>query len=177
MEEVKKESIPLPDVEADPIGAENIRSGSELSDPLPSRMTREYSEFLHRFDDSDPFERSSFGRPLFDGTDTDSSHGESENSSSFDLPVEVIPAAEELEAAVELSGFDTYTDLNLQEKQFCGRYSVFTASPLRNHSILTSHCFCVRDPFAFFFFAQIRYTQITNRAPADMMQPSLSPGV
>ena len=118
MEEVKKEFIPLPDVEADPIGAENIRSGSELSDPLPSRMTRVYSEFLHRFDDSDPFERSSFGRPLFDGTDTDSSHGESENSSSFDLPVEVIPAAEELEAAVELSGFDTYTDLNLQEKQY-----------------------------------------------------------
>ena len=118
MEEVKKEFIPLPDVEADPIGAENIRSGSELSDPLPSRMTRVYSEFLHRFDDSDPFERSSFGRPLFDGTDTDSSHGESENSSSFDLPVEVIPAAEDLEAAVELSGFDTYTDLNLQEKQY-----------------------------------------------------------
>ena len=118
MEEVKKEFIPLPDVEADPIGAENIRSGSELSDPLPSRMTRVYSEFLHRFDDSDPFERSSFGRPLFDGTDTDSSHGESENSSSFDLPVEVIPAAEYLEAAVELSGFDTYTDLNLQEKQY-----------------------------------------------------------
>ena len=118
MEEVKKEFIPLPDVEADPIGAENIRSGIEPSDPLPSRMTREYSEFLHRFDDSDPFERSSFGRPLFDGTDTDSSHGESENSSSFDLPVEVIPAAEDLEAAVELSGFDTYTDLNLQEKQY-----------------------------------------------------------
>ena len=118
MEEVKKEFIPLPGVEADPIGAENIRSGIELSDPLPSRMTREYSEFLHRFDDSDPFERSSFGRPLFDGTDTDSSYGESENSSSFDLPVEVIPAAEDLEAAVELSGFDTYTDLNLQEKQY-----------------------------------------------------------
>ena len=32
--------------------------------------------------------------------------------------MEVIPAAEELEAAVELSGFDTYTDLNLQEKQY-----------------------------------------------------------
>ncbi len=118
MEEVKKEFIPLPDVEADPIGAENIRSGIEPSDPLPSRMTREYSEFLHRFDDADPFERSSFGRPLFDDTDTDSSHGKSENSSSLDLPVEVIPAAEDLEAAVELSGFDTYTDLNLQEKQY-----------------------------------------------------------
>ena len=113
MEEVKKEFIPLPDVEADPIGAEYVRSGSEPSDPLPSRMTREYSEFLHRFDDADPFERSSFGRPLFDGTDTDSSHGESENSSSFDLPVEVIPAAEELEAAVELSGFE-----NLPEGSF-----------------------------------------------------------
>ena len=56
MEEVKKEFIPLPDVEADPIGAEYVRSGSEPSDPLPSRMTREYSEFLHRFDDADPFE-------------------------------------------------------------------------------------------------------------------------
>ena len=30
----------------------------------------------------------------------------------------MIPAAEDLEAAVELSGFDTYTDLNLQEKQY-----------------------------------------------------------
>ena len=85
---------------------------------VQNTLTREYSEFLHRFDDADPFERSSFGRPLFDDTDTDSSHGKSENSSSFDLPVEVIPAAEDLEAAVELSGFDMYTDLNLQEKQY-----------------------------------------------------------
>ena len=118
MEEVKKEFIPLPDVEADPIGAENIRSGIEPSDPLPSRMTREYSEFLHRFDDVDPTERGSFERSLFDGAGTDNARGDSEKPSSFDLPVEVIPAAEELEAAVELSGFDTYTDLNLSEKQF-----------------------------------------------------------
>ena len=118
MEEVKKEFIPLPDIEADPIGGEAIRSGSEPSDPLPSRMTREYSEFLHRFDDADPTERGSFERSLFDGTNTDNARGDSEKSSSFDLPVEVIPAADELEAAVELSGFDAYTDLDLSEKQY-----------------------------------------------------------
>lgn len=51
MEEIKQEFIPLPDDETDLIGGEGIRSGSAPADPMPSRMTREYSEFLHRFDD------------------------------------------------------------------------------------------------------------------------------
>ena len=47
MEEVKQEFIPLPDINEDPFGGADVRSGSELTDPLPSRMTQEYSDFLY----------------------------------------------------------------------------------------------------------------------------------
>ena len=118
MEEVKKEFIPLPDIEADPIGGEAIRSGSEPTDPLPSRMTREYSDFLHRFDDADPAGRTSFERPLFDGSDTGISPGDPGSSASLDLPVEVIPAADELETAVEFTGSEPYFNIDLVQKQY-----------------------------------------------------------
>ena len=118
MEEVKQEFIPLPEVEDDPLGGADVRSGSELTDPLPSRMTQEYSEFLHRFDEADPAERAFFDRPLFDDTDTADSPGEPEKSAPMDLPVEVIPAADELETAVEFTGSNSYFNIDLVQKQY-----------------------------------------------------------
>ena len=86
MEEIKQEFIPLPDDETDLIGGEGIRSGSTPADPMPSRMTREYSEFLHRFDDDGPDGRAAFKEPLFD--DSDSSPEEPAEASSLKLPSE-----------------------------------------------------------------------------------------
>ncbi len=57
MEEIKQGFIPLQESETDQSGTEGVRSGSEPAEPLPSRMTREYSEFLHRFED-DNMERN-----------------------------------------------------------------------------------------------------------------------
>ena len=118
MEEVKQEFIPLPDINEDPFGGADVRSGSELTDPLPSRMTQEYSDFLHRFDDAGPADRTFFDRPLFDGADSGSPSGGPEKSASLDLPVEVIPAADELETAVEFMGSDPYFNIDLAEKRY-----------------------------------------------------------
>ncbi len=115
MEEIKQEFIPLPDDETDLIGGEGIRSGSTPADPMPSRMTREYSEFLHRFDDDGPDGRAAFKEPLFD--DSDSSPEEPAEASSLKLPAETAADTYDLPADAPDPESDSHIDLNFPPKQ------------------------------------------------------------
>ncbi len=116
MEEMKQEFIPLPDIDADVTGEEIVRSENAPADPLPSRMTREYSEFLHRFDDADPEGPHSRNGASMSGTDSLSAGPE--EGADAGLPVEVIAGSDELEAAMEYTGSDPYFAIDFQEKQY-----------------------------------------------------------
>ena len=115
MEEIKQEFIPLPDDETDLIGGEGIRSGSAPADPMPSRMTREYSEFLHRFDDDGSEGRAAMKGPLFD--DSDSSAEESA-ASSLKLPEEAAADTWDLPADTPDPESDSCTDQTFMPKQY-----------------------------------------------------------
>ena len=116
MEEIKQEFIPLPDTETNEVLGEAVRSGKEPADPLPSRMTREYSEFLHRFDDVDSTE--SYTRIGSFPGGTDSFSGETEEDRDAGLPVEVIAGPDDLEAAVEYAGSGPYSGIDFSAKQY-----------------------------------------------------------